>query len=76
MKEVHLEAVAGVGYWFKCPGCSELIVADSDQVQGLVSMVCPTIGCTFHDTGTVSPLIPSTTPIKPEDAPTWEGYHG
>ena len=59
------------GYWFKCPLCGELAVIDSDQAAGRVSMVCPDEACSFHETGTVQPLVLSTQPMKPEDAPTW-----
>ena len=39
-------------------------------------MVCPNEACDFHETGTVRPLVPSTTAMKPEDMPSWESHGG
>lgn len=59
-------------YWFRCPRCGELGAIDDDQAHGRVSIVCPT--CAFHETGEVDRLIRTTTPMKPQDAPTMKGY--
>lgn len=56
-------------YWFTCPDCGTLASIDADQAEGRVSIACMTAGCTFHQTGVVRPLIPTTTPTKPENAP-------
>jgi len=59
-------------YWFRCPKCCGLGAIDADQADGRVSIVCPTEGCGFHETGVIRPLIPTSTAIKPKDAPTLE----
>lgn len=53
--------------WFRCPDCQQAGVIDEDQAEGRVSIQCP--NCSFHRTGKVRPLIPSTQPTKPEDMP-------
>jgi hypothetical protein len=66
-------------YWFRCPTCGQSGAIDSDQANGLVSMVCPGSSwprpkgvCDFHETGEVRPLIPTTTATRREDMPTWK----
>ena len=61
-----------VTYWFRCPKCGEAACIDDDQANGLVSMVCSNEPCDFHEAGTVRPLVPTTTAMRPEDMPTWE----
>lgn len=58
-------------YWFRCPDCGEMGAIDDDQAEGRVSIVCPS--CPFHETGKVTRKVLTTTPTKPEDAPTMEG---
>lgn len=59
-------------YWFRCPKCGLLGTIDEDQAHGRVSIQCVTLDCDFHETGTVSLLIPDTVAIKLEQAPTFE----
>ena len=55
--------------WFTCPDCKQMGAIDEDQAKGRVSIQCPTEGCTFHETGMVRPLIPSTIATNSQDAP-------
>lgn len=47
---------------------------DREQADGRKSMICANEGCDFHDSGIVRPLVPTSMPIKAEDAPSWENY--
>ena len=51
-------------YWFKCPECKLLVIVDGDQANGLVSIDCPTINCSFHKTGIVVPKVELTVPTN------------
>ncbi len=64
-------AADNANYWFRCPDCREMGPIDDDQAEGRVSIVCP--NCPFHETGKVTAKVLTTTPTKPEDAPTMEG---
>ncbi len=58
-----------IHYWFTCPTCRLMGSIDEDQAEGRISIQCITPDCDFHETGVVRPLIPTTTAISPQDAP-------
>ncbi len=49
--------------WFRCPKCGESGGIDVEQALGRVSIVCPTEGCDFHETGAVEPVIFADEPL-------------
>lgn len=50
--------------WFRCPQCGQSGLIDGEQAWGLVSIQCPTEGCTFHETGIVKPLMFGHEPLR------------
>lgn len=39
----------------RCPGCGSVGWIDREQYEGLVSVVCPNTGCTYHETHDLRP---------------------
>lgn len=50
--------------WFRCPQCGLAAIIDGEQAWGIVSIECPTEGCTFHRTGVVKPVILARDPLR------------
>lgn len=66
IKFEKVAAESTIDLLFRCPDCGATGVIDAEQALGLVSIQCPSEGCSYHRQGPVDPIIESRGPLGPD----------